>query len=502
MSLRRNVIANYFGQGWTALMGLAFIPLYIRYLGIEAYGLIGIFALLQAWLSLLDLGLTPAISREMARFTGGGHDPQSIRDLLRSVEIATLTIAALIAVGIWLSSGWLAATWLHAEKLPIDVVAQALTVMGMVVALRAIENVYRGSIIGLQRQVTLNVITSVMATVRGVGAVVVLAGVSPTIAAFFAWQGIVSATNVCLLAVLVRRSLPAATHPSRLSLEPLRSIWRFAAGTLLITLLGFMLSQSDKVILSSMLSLSAFAVYSIAYSVANMVRVLAQPIDLAVFPRLTQLYQAGDQAGLAGLYHRATQYNSVFMGGVGLFLAVFGHEVLALWMQDAALAAATYAVLWILVIGMVLNGTMNTPYSMQLAAGWTNLLVKTNAVMVVLFVPTIYLLTQRFNMTGAAVAWVLINVAYVLVVVQLMHRRLLTGELRAWYTKDLLMPLSAGGVTALVLRAVTPAQADPVPMVLFLGLALASILAASALAAAYVRSALTSQVRLILGRAP
>ena len=49
MSLKRNVIANYLGQGWKALMELAFIPIYIKYLGIEAYGVIGIFALLQSW---------------------------------------------------------------------------------------------------------------------------------------------------------------------------------------------------------------------------------------------------------------------------------------------------------------------------------------------------------------------------------------------------------------------------------------------------------------------
>jgi hypothetical protein len=52
-------------------MSLAFVPLYIKYLGIEAYGLIGIFVMLQAWLTLLDMG---ALGREMARFTGGGHD--------------------------------------------------------------------------------------------------------------------------------------------------------------------------------------------------------------------------------------------------------------------------------------------------------------------------------------------------------------------------------------------------------------------------------------------
>jgi O-antigen/teichoic acid export membrane protein len=500
MSLRRNVVANYFGQGWTALMGLLFIPVYISYLGIEAYGLIGIFALLQAWLSLLDLGLTPAIGREMARFTGGGHDPQSIRDLLRSVEIVTFTTATMIAVGIWLGSDWLATTWLHAERIPTDVVAQALTVMGVVVAMRAIENVYRGSIIGLQRQVALNMFTSVMATVRAIGAVAVLALVAPTVTAYFAWQLVVSTITVCVLAILVHHWLPTSTRSPRFSLEPLRGVWRFAAGTLLITLLGFLLSQSDKLILSSMLSLSAFAIYSIAYAVANVVRVLAQPIDLAVFPRLTQLHEEGDEVGLADLYHKATQYTSVLMGGVGLFLAVFGHQVLALWMQDAALAAATYSILWILVIGMILYGLMNNPYSLQLATGWTGLLVKANALMVMVFVPVTYALTLRFGMTGAAVSWVLINMVYVLVVVQLMHRRLLRGELRAWYTNDLVLPLSAGGITAVVLRELSPAQGDAIATVLFLGLSLVSVVFASALAASYVRGALTVQLRLVLER--
>ena len=87
VSLKKNVVANFLGQGWRALMGLVFIPLYIKYLGIEAYGLIGIFALLQAWLALLDMGMRPALGREMARFTSGAHNAQSIRDLLRTIEV-------------------------------------------------------------------------------------------------------------------------------------------------------------------------------------------------------------------------------------------------------------------------------------------------------------------------------------------------------------------------------------------------------------------------------
>ena len=98
MTLKRNLIANYLGQGWSAAMGLAFIPLYIRYLGMESYGLIGIFAVMQAWLAMLDMGLTPTLNREMARFTAGVHGAQHILNLLRSLECVCFGAAALIAV--------------------------------------------------------------------------------------------------------------------------------------------------------------------------------------------------------------------------------------------------------------------------------------------------------------------------------------------------------------------------------------------------------------------
>ena len=76
MSIKVNIAAHYLGQGWTALMQLAFIPFYIKYLGMEAYGLIGFFAMLQAGLALLDMGMTPTLNREMARYKAGTHMPQ------------------------------------------------------------------------------------------------------------------------------------------------------------------------------------------------------------------------------------------------------------------------------------------------------------------------------------------------------------------------------------------------------------------------------------------
>jgi O-antigen/teichoic acid export membrane protein len=436
----------------------------------------------------------------MARFTAGAHDPQSIRDLLRSVEAVTLAVALVIATAIWLISGWLATTWLETEQLPVETTAQALMIMGVVVGLRAIENVYRGSILGLQRQVELNLVIGLLATVRAVGAVLVLALVSSSISAYFVWQGAISAASVLLLGLMTHRLLPPGIRRSRLSLRPLRGVWRFAAGTFALTALGFILSQADKVILSSLISLSAFAVYSLAYTVASTVRLFAQPVDAASFPRMTELYLQDEQAGLAGLYHRVSQFNAVVMGSLGLFLIVFGREVLALWMQDDALATAIYSLMWILLIGMILNGIMHTPYYLQLAAGWTGLLVRTNVAMVLVFVPMTFALTQSFGPTGAAFSWVAINLTYVLVAARLMHRRLLVGELRHWYVRDLAMPLSASGAVALALHQLMPSYSDSVQLCIYLGLAFLATLLAASLAAGSVRDTLAGHIRLAVGR--
>ena len=107
-----------------------------------------------------------------------------------------------------MASGWLATSWVQPDQIPKLTVIQAFTLMGLVIAVRFIENIYTNSIAGLQRQVLQNVVTSIMATLSGLGAVGILVWVSPTIEAFFVWQGLISlATAVVFMA----RCLPHTT---------------------------------------------------------------------------------------------------------------------------------------------------------------------------------------------------------------------------------------------------------------------------------------------------
>jgi hypothetical protein len=39
MSLKRNELANYIGQTYGGVIGIVMLPVYVRYMGAEAYGL-------------------------------------------------------------------------------------------------------------------------------------------------------------------------------------------------------------------------------------------------------------------------------------------------------------------------------------------------------------------------------------------------------------------------------------------------------------------------------
>ena len=456
VSLKRNVVANYLGQVCRILMGLVFIPVYIRYLGIEAYGLIGVFAVLQAWLAFLDMGMKPALAREMARFTSGAHDATFIRDLLRSIEIVGIASGVVIALGIWAASAWLASNWVTAENLPVGVVTRSFVVMGAVIGLRIIENIYLSSIVGLQRQVLENAVSSIMAGIRGFGAVGVLAWVSPTIEAFFVWQGLVSLMTVVTFASAVYLILPKSSHRARFSPSALLSIWRFAAGMVGITFLALLLTQIDKILILRLLSLEAFGYYALAGVIANALYMLTAPITTAFYPRFIELVTRGDDVALRAAYHQAAQMVTALTGTAAIELMVFGDKILMLWTEDQALTQQVRPLMTVLVLGALFNALIYLPYYMQLANGWTALTIKVNIVAIVVLVPAILWVVPKHGAIGAAWIWVTLNTGYLLFYIFFMHQRLLPNDKWRWYSQDVGIPLAAGLLTAGFCRWAAP----------------------------------------------
>ncbi|MDA8403009.1 MAG: oligosaccharide flippase family protein, partial [Desulfobacteraceae bacterium] len=171
--LKRNIAANFAGNIWQAIMGLVFIPLYIKFMGIESYGLVGFFVTLQAMFILLDMGLSSTLTREMARLSSLPGREHEMRNLVRSLEVIYWIIAIFIGIIVIISAPFIANQWIKAGQLPSQIIEQAIRIMGFAIALQWPVSLYSGGIIGLQKQVLLNIINICVRTLRGVGSALI-----------------------------------------------------------------------------------------------------------------------------------------------------------------------------------------------------------------------------------------------------------------------------------------------------------------------------------------
>ncbi len=441
--LSRNLIANLFGRGWSALLSLALVPVYVHFLGMESFGLVGFFATLQATSQILDLGLSVTINREMATLSVDPLRQDERRDLMRTFEVMYWAVAALLFLLVWLLAPLLAEHWIKPGTLPRETVTTAIRLMGATIALKWPTNVYNGAQLGLQHQVAMNLLTVISATISGAGSVIALMWWAPTIGTFFTWQLSANAGMTLATAWWTWRSLgrPPGGRGPRFSIATITRTWRFAIGTSGISMLGMLLTQTDKLVLSAMLSLEQFGCYAIAAMVAGGLATLVQPVFSAVFPVLSTMVANHDQAGLSAEYHRASRTMAALIFPPALLLAWYSHDVILAWTRSATIAGIAAPAMCFLMLGSCLNGLMNIPYALQLAHGSVRLGIIFNLVSVVVYLPLVYWGAILHGPAGAAAGWLILNASYIVFGIPLIHRRFLPGQQWRWYFSDNLKPL-------------------------------------------------------------
>lgn len=454
--LSANIIASLVSKAWSALLLLALVPAYIRFLGVEAYGVVGAFVALQALMSLLDLGFGPTLTRELARFSHERESGREMRDLLRSLEVIYWCVAVALALTVALLAPVISIHWLRPERLSTSEVAHAIGAAGLAFSLQWPSNLYSAGLVGLQRQVILGWITVGAGTLRAFLTLLALWLVAPTLEVFFLAQACVNLLQTGATAAVLWHSLPAA--PGRSVFRPglVRSVLRFAAGMTGISLTTVVLTQLDKAILSKTLPLQTFGYYTVASTLASGLYVVVTPIFSALFPRFSQLAAQDDRAGLSHLYDVSCQLMSVVLLPLAAVIAAFAPEVLRLWTGNPQVAAHSHLLLSLLIVGNALNGVMNVPYALQLAHGWTSLAFYSNIVAIAVCAPLIYFLSLHIGAPGGALMWAVLTLGYIATSLPLMHRRLLPGRLWHWYLVDVGQPALAAFAVACLGRILLP----------------------------------------------
>ncbi|MBE0469906.1 MAG: oligosaccharide flippase family protein [Methyloprofundus sp.] len=457
MSLKKNIIASYISQAYVVLAGILVLPFYITEMGAEAYGLVGFFAMLQAMFALLDLGLTPTIGRETARYRAGAHTDVMFSQLYRTLNLIFIGIALIGGGLLFLFAGTIAEKWLNIEALTVQEVVFALQVMAISVALRWMTGLYRGVVTGSEQLVWLSGFNVFIATLRFLMVFPVMWKYGATPPVFFSYQlgvALLEFAGLWLKANQLKPKLIAAQKAQLVwSLKPIKPYLTFALSIALTSGLWVVVTQTDKLIMSNLLTLENYGYFTLAVLVASGIMMIGGPISGAIMPRMAKLEAEGKREELIKVYRSATQLITVIAGSVSIMLVVFAEPILYVWTGDQKIVetAAPIMQLYAAGYGLIVVGAF--PYYLQYALGKLKLHIIGSILFVLILLPTLWVATEQYGMIGAGYAWLMINILYFMIWTAVIHKTYAPGLHMKWLVTDILKLLVLPIIVALVLAS-------------------------------------------------
>ena len=436
MSLHKNVLISYVGQAYVAALGIVMLPVYVRYLGAEAYGRVGFFTMLQSWLLLFDLGLTPTVSREISRHRAQAVSRTEVGAIIRSLEwlFALMGLVTIAAIG--LGAPWIARDWLKVEHLvPSDVVT-CIAAMGGIVGLKWLTGLYRGGLAGLELLVTLNVANIAVTTLRSIGVLAVLRWTNTGPVGFFGYQLAVGVVELLLTGFLFYRSFPMGEIGWPPRLKSLWGIAGLAGGMAFLAVHWVVIGQTDKLILSGVLELREYGFFAVVATLAGGISLLAVPINQALQPRFSLIVAQGETAPVIALYRTSTQMACAAVMAVAGMLAAFPEQIVRAWTGNQEAGQYAARVLPLYALGNAVVVILGLAFVVQFALGRIRWHVIGNCLFFVFWLPAVYVAAHRWGGVGTGWVWLIANLAFLLLWLPRVHQRLLPMLGWRWLVLD------------------------------------------------------------------
>jgi O-antigen/teichoic acid export membrane protein len=390
--------------------------------------------------------------------------------------------------------------WLQSQSIARGEIVFVVRVMGASIAFQLPASLYIGGLMGLQKQVSANILQVAWSLLRGIGSVIVLWAISPSIVAFAIWQMI---ANVVYLACSRRgiwRAVSAVCGSSvndkpQFVLRVLKKTWRYAIGMAGTSVIYIFLTQIDKLAVSKMMSLEMFGYYMLAVTLASLPTLLASPISTAVFPRLAGCVEKGDQGALSSLYHRTTSFVGALIIPTGLTLVVFAGDFIFAWTGEYVIAENAEVVASLLLLGAMVQALSIMPYNLALAHGNVRINLCGGLVSVVLMILILPFLIRNYGVAGSGMAWLFMNLLTMPVIVFHTHRLFLPGEFMKWLTVGVLVPTSAAFPLVISGRWLLPDATSRVEAIVGIGAVWTIAAASTAVLVPELRALVLEQLR-------
>ena len=323
------------------IAGLVTVPLLLRYLGKEQYGLWTAITSIVTWATLFDLGLSAGLVNLVAR-AHGREDPAAAREAFATAFMALVAVSSALAVVVAVAlpavpwSSLLGARGVLPDEVVRWSVGAALGAFLVGLPLGTVPQVYAG----YQKTYVVNGF-NLLGTLLGLGVLVaaVLGQASMPILVLSLSAGGLLASSMAL--AHARKALPwlriRLTHVSR---EALRALAARSVPIFLFQLGALAVNETQVIILARRSGLSTVTDYSVVFRLYAVIASLIQLGTASFVPPLREASERGDHAWALRAFRNLQVIRTTLAAAGGLGLVLLGNQVLRIWLGRTDMAPA------------------------------------------------------------------------------------------------------------------------------------------------------------------
>ncbi len=401
MALVRNVVLNFIGELSPLVVSLLALPVVIRGLGIERFGVLSLAWVLIGYFNLFDLGLGRATTKCVAEHVETG-DQSASRRLVWTALLLQGMLGSLGGLLLAVATPFLTASMFHVSAGLVEEAKRSLYWLSVSVPFLMLSSALRGVLEARQRFDLVNAVKAPANCLLSLAPVIGVA-LRFDLPSIMLLQVLGIAGSTLLYYALVCKVFPGVKGRAGIDVSAVRSLATFAGWTTLILGAASGVVHLERVLLGMMLPVSAVGYYMPAYALASKLWIIPQSVFLAAFPAFSAL-AVTQKEELERLFIQTLRLTVVSVGIVAITLVFFADPFLTLWL-GRELAQHCQLSLQILAVGFFLNSQAWVPSTLLQGLGRVKVVAYVFLCELPLYSIVTWWLIRRMGIEGAALAW-------------------------------------------------------------------------------------------------
>jgi O-antigen/teichoic acid export membrane protein len=284
-----NILAAIFRLGVHFLS----IPLIIKFIGVEEYGLWSLVATIIAFANLLEGGISSSIIFFLGKDMGS-NDAKGASETLTITSILLLLLSALIALFLWFLSPLISSYFTSLQLGQIDSLIKASQLGGLFASFNilqrlpiAIEQVY-------QRYDQMNLINTLY-LVANTGGLVLIVWQGGRSVQMMQWQIITNLVFFVIHSAAAWKLIKPISPKILLNKKKIYEITRYSFMAWSSTLVSALFGQGDRLIIAYFLGTRALGIYATIGNIVTQIPALASVPVQPMFPKLVSILESNSK---------------------------------------------------------------------------------------------------------------------------------------------------------------------------------------------------------------